>query len=226
MATKEKREQFMRTMQELRIDIRDKLPELQVRLEMKAAEMGVQGILLSAPDMESYYDHILNEHCYFVLLACDAWREWLYDKDGSTFLTYESELLDWLDADDGEQGVEGFYHDLDKSREDFPSEVQDCNHLLDPILDAGIAKGLEDDDLFEYTWLMMSPFLTGRESSPTEADWQKKKVTLTLERAVKADEDRQLARTMLERSIRDSLAKDREYTLSLLLGILAEVKES
>jgi hypothetical protein len=216
----------MRTMQELRIDIHDKLPELQVRLEMKAAEMGVQGILLSGPDMESYYDHILNEHCRFVLLACDAWREWLYDKDESTFLTYESELLDWCHADDGERGVEGFYHDLDEARENFPSEVQDCNRLLEPILDAGIAKGIEDEDLFEYAWLMISPFLAGREHAPTEADWQKKQVTLTLKRAVKADEDRQSARQDLERFIRDSLAKDREYTLSLLLGILAEVKES
>ena len=211
----------MRTMHELRIDIRDKLPELQVRLEMKAAEMGIQGILLSGPDMEQYYDHILDEHCYFVLLACDALREWLYDEDGSTFCTYDSALMDWLKVDEEDQ----FYGDIDRAIKDFPSEVQDCNQLLLPILAAGRAKGLPDEDLFEYTWLMMLPFLTGRETLPTENDWHQKQAELALKRAVEADESRQWSRTTLERMIRDGLAKDREYTLSLLLGILADVKD-
>jgi hypothetical protein len=46
-----------------------------------------------------------------------------------------------------------------------------------------------------------------------------------LKRAVKSDEDRHFARQSLEHFIRESLAKDREYTLSLILGILAEVKD-
>jgi hypothetical protein len=95
-----------------------------------------------------------------------------------------------------------------------------------PILEAGRAKRLKDEDLFEYTWLMMLPFLTGRKTPPTEDDWHQKQAELALKRAVKVDEDRQLARTMIERSIRDALSKDREYTLSLILGILAEVKDS
>jgi hypothetical protein len=149
----------MRTMQELRIDIRDKIPELCTRLEMKAQDLGLQMIRLSPEQQESYYDHHCNVRCYFVLIACDGFREWLYDEAGNTMLEYESDLLDWPHAGDGERGVEGFYHDLDEARRDFPSEVQDCNRLLAPILREGRARGLKDEDLFEYTWLMMSSFL-------------------------------------------------------------------
>jgi hypothetical protein len=135
--------------------------------------------------------------------------------------------VDWLDGRSqlGEHGAEGLDHDIDHAREDFPSEVQDCNRLLVPILDQAMAKGLEDDDLFEYAWLMMSPFLAGREQAPTETDWQQKQVTLTLKRAVETDESRQWSRTTLDSMIRDALAKDREYTLGLIMGILAEVKD-
>jgi hypothetical protein len=109
--------------------------------------------------------------------------------------------------------------------EDFPAEVQDCHRLLRPLLAAARAKGLEDEDLFAYTWRMMSPFLSSRDTRPTEAEWHRKHAELTLERAVKADNDRPHARKTLERRIRASLTNDRAYTVSLLLGILAEAKD-
>jgi hypothetical protein len=215
----------MRTMQELRVDIRDKVPELVTRIEMKAAEMGMKGLFVSGPHQASFYDTMLAEYCYFVLIACDGFRAWLYDEHGNERDEYESDLLDWLDAGGGERGIDGFYADVEEARQNFPAEVQDCNRLLMPILDAGRAKGLDDEDLFEYTWLMMLPFLTGRETPPTEDDWHQKQAELALKRAVKADEDRQLARTRLEHSIRNALTRDRDYTLGLIMGILAEIKD-
>jgi hypothetical protein len=194
---------------------------------MWAQDIGLQPLIVDESTLKEIDDSDLYWRCQATLLACQALRPWLYE-DGPDWSCIGGPLVDWLDDRDqlGEHGAEGLDRDIDQAVEDFPSEVQDCNRLLMPILDAGRAKGLDDDDLFECTWLMMSPFLTGRESSPTEADWQKKKVTLILKRAVKADEDRQFARQDLERSIRDSLAKDREYTLGLILGILAEVKDT
>jgi hypothetical protein len=213
----------MRTMHELRIDIRDKLPELEVRLEMKAREMGLLPCpCLSDAEMEEFYDMQLLSRCEAVLLACDALREWLYEEDEAgeqVTLGMESDLLAWLDE-------ERIYSEIDRALEDFPSEVRECNQWLAPILAEGMAKGLADEDLFEYAWLMMSPFLTGREQVPTEADWQQKHAELTLERAVEADDQRQWARQTLESCIRESLVKDREYTVSLLLGILAEVSKT
>jgi hypothetical protein len=214
----------MRTMHELRIDVRDKVPELEARLEMYAREKGFDLVRLSPEEMESYYDGEANLRCHFVLLACDAWRPWLYNEGGYQLSEYESELLDWLQVVDTED-YNRTYRDIDQAVKDFPTEVQDCNRLLLPILAAGRAKGLEEEDLFEYAWLMMSPFLSGQEQAPTEADWHEKMVELNLRRAVKADDDRHYARQHLERFIRESLAKDPEYTLSLLLGILAEVKD-
>jgi hypothetical protein len=165
-------------MHELRIDIRDKVPELEVRLEMRAQDMGLDMVRLSPEEMESYYDHECNSRCYAVLLACDGLREWLYDEAGNQLLAYESELLTWLQVDDHED-QDRTYRDIDLAVEDFP----------------------------------------------TEDDWHRKQAELALKRAVKADESRQWSRTTLDSMIRDALAKDREYTLSLILGILAEVKD-
>lgn len=72
---------------------------------------------------------------------------------------------------------------------------------------------------------MMFPFRTGWEEPPTEADWHAKQADLALERAEQVSNDRHYARKNLEQFIRESLAKDREYTLSLFLGILAEQKQ-
>jgi hypothetical protein len=213
----------VRTMHELRIDIRDKLPELTVREEMRARDLGFDPLVLSETEMEKYYDHILPLRCHDVLLACDALQPWLYEEiDGEQVtMGLESELVAWLDADE-----EQIYSDIDLALDDFPTEVHDCNRLLEPIIAARTAKGLEDEDLFEYIWLMMSPFLTGRETHPTEEDWRRKQAELTLERAVETDDNRQSVRRHLEAWIRESLAKDREYTLSLLLGILAEANNA
>ena len=73
----------MRTMHELRVDIRDKVPELEVREEMEATEVGFEPIRLSGADMEDYYDLCIHQYCQSVLLACDGLRKWLYDEDGS-----------------------------------------------------------------------------------------------------------------------------------------------
>jgi hypothetical protein len=213
----------MRTIQELRIDIRDKLHELTVREDMKAREMGLEMIRLSGSELESYCDQDLPLRCHGVLLACDALQPWLYEEvEGEQVpLGMESELVAWLDHDD-----EGVYRDIERALEDFPSEVRDCNRLLEPIMAQGRAKGLEDDDLFEYVWLMMSPFLTGRDTPPTEDDWRRKQAERILDQAIEADDQRQFNRKALESLIRDSLAKDPEYTLSLLLGIIAEASNA
>jgi hypothetical protein len=214
----------MRTMHELRIDIRDKIPELEVRLEMEGREIGLYPIQLSEADMEAFYDGQCLSRCQDVLLACEALQPWLYevdDEDEQVSLGFESALVAWLDEDE-----ERIYRDICRALEDFPSEVRDCNKLLTPMLDDARTRGLADEDLFEYVWLMMSPFLTGREQIPTEADWQQKHAELTLERAVEADNQRQCARKTLESSIVEALSKDREYTLSLLLGILADANKT
>lgn len=103
---------------------------------MKARDMKLEMVQLSGAEPESSYDQNLALRCHFVLLACDGLREWLYDEDGNPEGFMGSDLLNWLEADDGNNGDHTSYR-IDDARADFPTEVQDCNRLLVSILDAG-----------------------------------------------------------------------------------------
>jgi hypothetical protein len=137
-----------KTPQELRAQVRAKLPPMLAKEEAEARRMGLETL----PITTDVVDYELPLTCIHIVMVCPAFP----------FFEEECERLD----EEGEPGTDTA-ESLEYVREQWPAEIASCNLLVQEVVAAGKAKHLRGQKLLDFIYEGMKPFTMGEEGQYT-----------------------------------------------------------
>jgi hypothetical protein len=136
------REPAYKTPQELRALVAAKLPHVLAQEQADLARMGRLLDPVTADDVT----YKLPFTCIDIVMVCPAFP----------FFEEECERLDEGGEPDTDTAGE-----LERVREQWPHEIASCNLLVQEVVAAGRAKGLQGEQLLDFIYEGMKPFTMG-----------------------------------------------------------------